>query len=165
MADLPHDHRMPGGTTVPMFRETASGPMPDTEVWSAIKKGSIRHAKTLPGVGSAKFIAYQLGGEQRYAVIRLLDSNFHPPAQHQRFIIEAFPNYEAATTAMGMAVSWLLQLAELYYGPAPVDEDLAWLLEPHAGAGAEQPGQVGEADQVNRVDQVDAITTRTRDVA
>jgi len=136
MADLQHD-RMPGGTAVPMFRETASGPMPDTEVWAAIKQGSIRHAKTFPGIGSAKFIAYQLSGEQRYAVIRILDSNFHPPAQHQRFIIEAFPNYEAATTAMGLAVGWLLQLAELY-GPAPVDEDLVWLLEPTA----DQPSQV-----------------------
>ena len=41
---------------------------------------------------------------------------------------------------MGMAVSWLLQLAELYGGSAPVDEDLAWLLEPHG----EQPGQAGD---------------------
>lgn len=139
MTDLQHD-RMPGGTAVPMFRETASGPMPDTDVWAAIKKGSVRHAKTLPGIGSARFIAYQINGEHRYAVIRVLDSNFRPPAQHQRFIIEAFPNYEAATTAMGMAVSWLLQLAELYGGPAPVDEDLAWLLEPHG----EQPGQAGD---------------------
>ena len=130
MSDLEHD-RMPGSTEVPMFRETSSGPMPDTEVWSAIKKGSIRHAKTLPGIGSAKFIAYQLSGEQRYAVIRILDGKFHPPAQHQRFIIEAFPNYEAAATAMGLAVSWLLQLAELY-GPVPMDEELAWLLEPGA---------------------------------
>jgi hypothetical protein len=125
---LQHD-RMPGSTSVPMFRETASGPMPDTEVWTAIKQGSIRHAKTLPGIGSAKFIAYQLSGEQRYAVIRILDANFHPPAQHQRFIIEAFPNYEAASTAMGLAVSWLLQLAELY-APGPPAEELAWLLEP-----------------------------------
>ena len=128
MADLQHD-RMPASTSVPMFRETASGPMPDTEVWTAIKQGSIRHAKTLPGIGSAKFIAYQLNGEQRYAVIRILDANFHPPAQHQRFIIEAFPNYEAASTAMGLAVSWLLQLAELY-APGPPAEELSWLLEP-----------------------------------
>ena len=105
--------------------------MPDTEVWSAIKKGSVRTAKTLPGIGSARFVAYQLAGEQRYAVIRVLDANFHPPAVHQRFIIEAFPNYEAAATAMGLAVSWLLQLAELY-GPVPMDEELAWLLEPGA---------------------------------
>lgn len=141
MADLQHD-RMPGGTAVPMFRETASGPMPDTEVWAAIKQGSVRHAKTFPGIGSAKFIAYQLSGEQRYAVIRILDSNFQPPTQHQRFIIEAFPNYEAATTAMGLAVGWLLQLAELY-GPAPIDEDLAWLLEPTA----DQPDQVNPQEQ------------------
>jgi hypothetical protein len=137
MVDLPND-RMPGSTEVPMFRETSSGPMPDTEVWSAIKKGSVRTAKTLPGIGSARFVAYQLSGEQRYAVIRVLDANFHPPAVHQRFIIEAFPGYEAATTAMGLAVGWLLQLAELY-GPGPVDEELAWLLEPDS----EQPGQPG----------------------
>jgi hypothetical protein len=128
MSDLEHD-RMPGSIEVPMFRETSSGPMPDTEVWAAIKKGSIRHAKTLPGIGSAKFIAYLLDGEQRYAVIRILDGKFHPPAEHQRFIIEAFPNYEAAATAMSLAVGWLLQLAELY-GPAPLDEELSWLLEP-----------------------------------
>ena len=77
MTDLQHD-RMPGGTAVPMFRETASGPMPDTDVWAAIKKGSVRHAKTLPGIGSARFIAYQINGEHRYAVIRVLDSNFRP---------------------------------------------------------------------------------------
>ena len=56
MVDLPND-RMPGSTEVPMFRETSSGPMPDTEVWSAIKKGSVRTAKTLPGIGSARFVA------------------------------------------------------------------------------------------------------------
>ena len=55
MVDLPND-RMPGSTEVPMFRETSSGPMPDTEVWSAIKKGSVRTAKTLPGIGSARFV-------------------------------------------------------------------------------------------------------------
>ena len=71
MADLQHD-RMPGGTAVPMFRETASGPMPDTEVWAAIKQGSIRHAKTFPGIGSAKFIAYQLSGEQQETVERVM---------------------------------------------------------------------------------------------
>ena len=134
-----HHDRMPGGTVVTMFRETASGPMPDTEVWAAIKQGSIRHAKTLPGIGSAKFIAYQLGGEHRYAVIRILDANFRPPAEHQRFIIEAFPSYEAATTAMALAVGWLLQLAELY-GPGPVNEDVAWLLEPGPDE-EEQPGK------------------------
>ena len=74
----------------------------------------------------------------------------------------AIAQMQAATTAMGLAVSWPLQLAELY-GPAPVDEDLAWLLEPHAGA--EQPGQVGHADQVDQVNQVEPINTQTRDVA
>jgi hypothetical protein len=134
MADMQHDRR-PGGTSVPKVRETASGPMPDTEVWTAIKQGSIRRAKTLPGIGSAIFIAYQLNGKQRYAAIRILDANFHPPAKHQRFIIEAFPNYEAASTAMGLAVSWLLQLAKLY-APGPPAEELAWLLKPDPN----QPG-------------------------
>jgi hypothetical protein len=128
---------MPGGTEVPLFRETASGPMPDTEVWAAIKNGSVRLAKTLPGIGSAKFVAYQLGGDYRYAVIRVLDSTFRPPARHQRYIIEAFPNYEAAVTAMAMAVSWLLQLAE-QYGPGSLDEDLVRLLEPEP----EQPDRL-----------------------
>jgi hypothetical protein len=142
MVELPHD-RMPGGTEVPMFRETASGPMPDTEVWSAIKKGSVRLAKTLPGIGSAKFVAYQLGGEYRYAVIRILDSGFQPPAEHQRYIIEAFPGYESAVTAMALAVSWLLQLAE-QYGPGALDEDLARLLEPESGQpGANPPATAG----------------------
>jgi hypothetical protein len=136
MVDPPHD-RMPGGTEVPMFRETASGPMPDTEVWAAIKNGSVRLAKTLPGIGSAKFVAYQLGGDYRYAVIRMLDSAFRPPAKHQRYIIEAFPNYEAAVTAMALAVSWLLQLAE-QYGPGSLDEDLVRLLEPEP----EQPDRL-----------------------
>jgi hypothetical protein len=138
MVDLPHD-RMPGGTEVPMFRETASGPMPDTEVWSAIKNGSVRLAKTLPGIGTAKFVAYQLGGDYRYAVIRILDGGFRPPAKHHRFIIEAFPSYEAAVTAMALAVGWLLQLAE-QYGPASLDDDLSRLLEPES----EQPSRVAE---------------------
>lgn len=142
MADLPHD-RMPGGTEVPMFRETSSGPMPDTEMWSAIKKGSVRLAKTLPGIGTAKFVAYQLNGDYRYAVIRMLDSDFRPPAEHQRYIIEAFPSYEAAVTAMALAVGWLLQLAE-QYGPGSLDEDLSRLLEPESG----QSGQIAQQGQI-----------------
>jgi hypothetical protein len=105
-----------GGRQVAEFRETNLGSMPDTEEWAAIKRGDVRASKTFPDAGAVRFVAYRLWGEARFAIVRILFSGFDVPPEHRRFIVEAFLDYESASSAYPLAVGWLTQLVQ-QYGP------------------------------------------------
>ncbi len=109
-------HDRIGGHEVATFRATMSGPMPPTQEWVAIENGRVQASKSFPDAGSVRFVAYELDGDRKYAIIRMLERGFEVPREYRRFIVEAFADYEAAASAYPLAVGWLSNLVD-QFGP------------------------------------------------